>query len=554
MNQEPNLDKNYWLALIFLMLVFMGYPYFLKWINPPAPQPEAIQVQEPVVKPNPQIASEQKPISAPEGPFLEKPIAPSVLRFENDLYETEFSTLGGTVTRLWYKGEGGKEAITHKLFYESVGGNEPGLFGIRLVNEDADLTRTVFKLNRSDKMNGLFEFVFEKQGEYRITKEYEVDPEKPVIHLRVLVENLSVREKHFPLEIHYGMLYGQVENLQHEMFEGVVSTSEKIETRNQHDIAKKGFSVSKEILWAGYIRKYFALLIKPDYKAIANEAHADQEKMEADLRLEPISLGPGSRAEQSFLIYAGPQRYETLKSFNVGFEDVLSRGFFGLFKIWFLRALKYSHQYTRNFGWDIIILTLILKLLFTPLTHISFESMKRMQALQPKLKSLQERYKKDPARLNKEMMELYRRNRVNPMAGCLPMVFQIPVFIAFYQVLNEAIELKGAPFIFWIHDLSEPDRLFQFSFNIPFLGDAFNLLPLLMIGSMVWQQKLTPQSGATPEQTKMFAFMPVIFGFIFYKMPSGLVLYWFLNNMLSIIHQTFVKRMVIVLHHEDQSD
>jgi YidC/Oxa1 family membrane protein insertase len=150
------------------------------------------------------------------------------------------------------------------------------------------------------------------------------------------------------------------------------------------------------------------------------------------------------------------------------------------------------------------------------------------------------------------MMQLYKRNRVNPMGGCLPMLIQIPIFIAFYQVLSEAIELKGAPFIAWINDLSEPDRLFTFPVSIPFLGDSFHLLPILMLASMVWQQKLTPQAGATPEQTKIMAFMPLIFGFIFYKMPSGLVLYWFVNNVLSIIHQIFIKRMVVVLHHEDR--
>ncbi|MBI3307718.1 MAG: membrane protein insertase YidC, partial [Candidatus Omnitrophica bacterium] len=427
-----------------------------------------------------------------------------------------------------------------------------GLFGVRLINQDEDLANTVFKLNRSDKENGVFEFVFEKPGEYRLTKEFALNNETPVIDLRVRVENVSPREKHFPLGIYYAIQYGQVENLQQEMFEAVVSTPEKIEARHQHDIAKKGMSVSKEILWGGLIRKYFALLIKPDYKAIASESKADEEKIETDLRLEPLTIAAGASEQHDFLIYAGPQRYETLKSFDLGFEDLLSRGFFGTFKIWLLRALKFSHRFTHNFGWDIIILTLILKGLFTPLTHMSFESMKKMQAIQPKMKSLQERYKKDPSRLNREMMELYKRNRVNPMAGCLPMLCQIPVFIAFYQVLNEAIELKGAPFIFWIQNLSEPDRLFHFGFTIPFVGDAFHFLPLLMIGSMVWQQKLTPQVGSTPEQAKMFAFMPVIFGFIFYKMPSGLVLYWFVNNMLSIIHQIFVKRMVVVLHHEDR--
>jgi YidC/Oxa1 family membrane protein insertase len=138
------------------------------------------------------------------------------------------------------------------------------------------------------------------------------------------------------------------------------------------------------------------------------------------------------------------------------------------------------------------------------------------------------------------------------MMGCMPLVLQIPIFISFYQVLSEAVELKGAPFIFWIRDLSEPDRLFSWSASLPFIGNSFNLLPILMIGSMLWQQKLTPSTAATPEQEKIMYFMPVIFGFVFYNLPSGLVLYWFINNMLTIGHQIVIKRIPVILHHEDQ--
>ena len=177
--------------------------------------------------------------------------------------------------------------------------------------------------------------------------------------------------------------------------------------------------------------------------------------------------------------------------------------------------------------------------------------MQKMQALQPKVKAIQKQFQSDSARMNKEMMELYRRNRVNPMMGCLPLVLQIPIFITFYQVLSEAVDLKGANFIGWIHDLSRPDRLFTFPTSLPFIGDAFNLLPILMIGSMVWQQQLTPQTATAPGQEKLTYLMPIIFGFIFYNLPSGLVLYWLANNLLTIFHQLVIKRIPVVLHHED---
>ena len=135
------------------------------------------------------------------------------------------------------------------------------------------------------------------------------------------------------------------------------------------------------------------------------------------------------------------------------------------------------------------------------------------------------------------------------MSGCLPMVLQIPVFIAFYQVLDQTVELKGEPFILWIRDLSAPDRAWTLPMALPFLGDAVNILPLLMLGSMVWQQRLTPQTGP-PDQQKIMMIMPIVFGFIFYSMPSGLVLYWFVSNMLSIFHQLFVKGKALP-HHEE---
>jgi YidC/Oxa1 family membrane protein insertase len=177
-----------------------------------------------------------------------------------------------------------------------------------------------------------------------------------------------------------------------------------------------------------------------------------------------------------------------------------------------------------------------------------------MQAIQPKMNSLKERYKDNAEKLHKETMELFKRNRVNPMAGCLPMLVQMPVLIAMYHLLSEAVELQGAPFVGWMHDLSQPDRLFMLPFTIPFLGwDAFNLLPLFMIASQYGFQKIMPQPSTSPDQAMMFKFMPVMFGFISYNMPSGLVLYWSLQNLLSIGHHMLVSRSPIDLHHEDKA-
>ncbi len=546
-NREPEMGKNFWIAMALSMLILVGYPFFLRWFNPPSPSQESVvTIPEKTQEAPPHSIV---PLSPPEGPFLEKPAPPAVVFMQNEFFEITFSTLGGSVSHLFYQEPDTRNGIKNN-FYDGDP-SQPGLFGLKFLHEKEDLTQMIFKVTRQDRQKNLIEFTFEKPAEYRVTKRYQIRSNVPVIDLDILLENISSREKSFPLELQYGFQYEIKEHEPEATYEAVIFT-DKLESANLGKIAKKGFLVSKEIGWAGFVRKHFTLLVKPDWKAISSQSYADQPVLRSNLILEPITLSPGTRAEHRVMIYAGPQRYEVLKGLNLGFEDVLFRGFFGVFKIWLLLALKFCNQFTHNFGWAIILVTLALKAVFTPLTHMSFQSMKKMQALQPKLKSLQERYKGDPAKLNREMMGLYKRNRVNPMGGCLPMLLQIPIFIAFYQVLSDAVEIKGAPFIGWISDLSEPDRLFLFPASFPLIGNSFNLLPLLMLGSMYWQQKLTPQAGATPEQTKIMNFMPLIFGFVFYSMPSGLVLYWFVNNVLSIIHQIFVKRMVVVLHHEDR--
>jgi len=257
-----------------------------------------------------------------------------------------------------------------------------------------------------------------------------------------------------------------------------------------------------------------------------------------------LHLAPGEKRSERFLLYAGPKEYKALKSYESHYEGLFSKGFFGTFRVWLLLALHFFYGWFHNWGWAIIAITVVIKLAFTPLTHMSFESMKKMQALQPKIKAIQERLKKDPQKMNKEVMGLYKKHRVNPMSGCLPLLLQMPIFIAFYQTLYQAIELKGAPWIFWVHDLSAPDMLFTLPFAIPFLGDGFNVLPILMLLSMIWQQKLTPTPSSSPEQARMMMFMPIIFGFIFYALPSGLVLYWLVNNMLTIGHQLFTKKLM----------
>lgn len=535
--KDPESERNFWLALILSMAVMLAYPWFLRKINPP-------------------VTPKSAPITiAPTEPSAPVPKAPPVetaqtIDRRTPLYEISFSTQGGAISKLVYKGESQKAHLGSVAFFEAKD-HAPGFSAVRLLHEETDMAQAVFQANEIDSKT--IEFIYEKPGQYRITKRYELNPSRPVILLRLAVENLSASEKQFPFEMEYGLSYQDAYVEQTHDVEAVYF-EEKVKNKKEAEIRKKGFLVSGEkIEWAGLIKKYFAVLIKPDWKILSQENSADGSMLSAELRFEPFAVTPGAKNTKTVLIYAGPQRYEMLQSLHVDFEQILSKGFFGLFKIWLLISLRFLYQFTQNYGWAIILLTCVLKLLFAPMTHMSYESMRKMQAVQPKMKSIQERYKNDPQKMNREVMELYRRNKVNPMGGCLPMLIQIPIFIAFYQVLSETIELKGAPFMYWIHDLAEPDKLFHLPFVIPFIGDSFNLLPFFMTGSMVWQQTLTPQASSSPEQAKMMQFMPLMMGVLFYRMPSGLVLYWFVNNMLTVAHQIIIKRMgAVVLHHEDR--
>jgi YidC/Oxa1 family membrane protein insertase len=202
--------------------------------------------------------------------------------------------------------------------------------------------------------------------------------------------------------------------------------------------------------------------------------------------------------------------------------------------------MKASNRVTGNYGIDIILLTILIKILFYPLTQKSMSSMRKMQELGPILKTLKEKYKGDAQRLNQETMNLYKTYKINPLSGCLPMLAQIPVFIALYKGLLVTIELRHAPFFLWVNDLSAPEHLW----NIAVAGYTLpiRLLPLLMGVSMFVQQKMTPSAGMEPAQQKMMLFMPIIFTFMFWSFPTGLVIYWLVNNVLAIGQQVMYNR------------
>jgi YidC/Oxa1 family membrane protein insertase len=226
--------------------------------------------------------------------------------------------------------------------------------------------------------------------------------------------------------------------------------------------------------------------------------------------------------------------------------DLAKAIYFGWFDIiakpclWFM---NFIYGFIPNYGVAIIILTIFTKVLLWPLGSKSYKSMNEMKKVQPLMAEIREKYKGDKKKMNEEIMGLYKIYKINPMGGCLPMIVQIPVFFALYRMLYEAIELRHAPFFLWIDDLSAPDRLFRFDFSIPFMQPPYGIpvLTLVMGATMLLQQKMSPPPG-DPAQAKMMMFMPIIFTFIFINFSSGLVLYWLVNNILSIGQQYYISK------------
>jgi len=275
----------------------------------------------------------------------------------------------------------------------------------------------------------------------------------------------------------------------------------------------------ENLKWIAQEDKYFCAGLVPLTKVEEARAWTDKGS--------PIIAFKGQPSVNKFFFYAGPKEHDRLVKLDHGFEYIIDYGFFSIIARPLFWILKFFHSFLGNYGWAIILLTISVRIPFIPLVSRGQKSMKRLQELQPKMTEIREKYKKDPQKMQKEMTDLYKKHKVNPVGGCLPMVLQIPVFFALYKVLLISIELRGAPFLLWIVDLSAKD--------------PYYILPVVMGITMVVQQKMTP-STMDPKQAKLMMLMPVVFTFMFLNFASGLVLYWLVNNLLSIGQQVVINR------------
>jgi YidC/Oxa1 family membrane protein insertase len=270
----------------------------------------------------------------------------------------------------------------------------------------------------------------------------------------------------------------------------------------------------------------------------------ENELVVAQFILPETTIKPETQQSFEFKIFKGPKSMSLLSSYGFNLGKAVNFGMFDILAkpcLWLMNFIY--HNLIPNYGIAIIILTLMTKVLLWPLGTKSYKSMSDMKKLAPLIKEIKEKYKDDRKRVNEETMGLYRTYKINPLGGCLPMLVQIPVFFALYRMLYEAIELRHAPFFLWINDLAAPDRLFRFDFTIPFMDPPYGIpvLTLVMGATMFLQQKMSPPMG-DPTQAKMMMLMPVIFTFIFINFSSGLVLYWLVNNIVSISQQYYITK------------
>ena len=329
-------------------------------------------------------------------------------------------------------------------------------------------------------------------------------------------------------------------------FEGSCALiNNELEEVEGDDIEEKSLYTGK-IGWVAEQGRYFVSAIVPDEVEEATmRLFTNGSTLRTSYVRKMVALHPGKQAVFSFNLFMGPKSVSILKSVGHKLDEAVNFGMFNFIAKPCLWLMNYIYEFIPNYGVSIIILTILIKLLFWPLGNKSYRAMEEMKKLQPLMVEIRERNKNNKQQMNKEVMGLYKTYKVNPMSGCLPMIVQMPIFFALYRMLYSAIELRHAPFFGWITDLSAPDRLFHFGFQIPFMEPPAGIpvLTLIMGGTMFLQQKMSPPPG-DPTQAKMMMLMPIFFTFIFINFSSGLVLYWLVNNVLSIMQQYYITKKI----------
>ena len=541
------------IAIALSFLVFLLWELFFVEKKPVEKQVQEVASSE--IKKTPpalaesQINTQQKQLPEPESPTIQIKPARTII-VNTPLYQVSISEQGAVI-----------KSFLLKNYHETVDPQSPLL---EMVDENITkgtvqvqfdknsvplLSQAYFEGKTAKEKVNVFSdsekisFITVSENGISVEKTYTFSPDTYLINLNVIVTNNSVSSfedrliltltKTNPIDkARYGFV-GPCAYIDNHLEQIKIK---KLDDKNIY---------SGNIDWVGYIDRYFLSAVLPEetQNGSFRIIKEDKEILDNQLIHPPMLFNSGSQKEYIYHLYFGPKSTTILKSLNRGLEKAVNFGFFDMLAkpcVWMMNLI---YKVIPNYGVAIILLTIFIKILLWPLGTKSYKSMNEMKKVQPLMAEIREKYKDDKRKMNEEVMGLYRTYKINPMGGCLPMILQIPVFFALYRMLYEAIELRHAPFFGWINDLSAPDRLFHFDFAVPFMQAPYGIpvLTIIMGATMFLQQKMSPPMG-DPAQAKMMMLMPIVFTFIFINFSSGLVLYWLVNNILSISQQYYIQK------------
>ncbi len=552
-------QKRLLLAVVLSVVVLVGYQTF--FVKPPVPNNQTQQVQNQnadQVQEKSQNISEYKAKTAivPEAVAAQKKNYRTI-SISTPLYNIAISEYGAAVKSFElknYKATNKKDSplkqlvpvqlTSGTLFFDLEGQSVPGL-------KDAVYTAKI-DTNKTSVFEGekTIEFILGTSNGIVVKKVFTFKADSYMIDCDIVFQNGSGTSLNDSLVISTpGFFDEETKKRSRFAFEGpVVFVNEEYMDIDPDDIEEKNNYTGK-IGWSGYSERYFMTAVMPRLNTNGDTIDASVKLFYAnDLVTNNYiqkmdRLDPGQQGVYSFTFYMGPKSQKILGGYDNSLKNAINLGFFNVIAKPLLITMNIIYGVIPNYGVAIILLTIFIKLIFWPLGTKSYKSMNEMKKVQPLMTELREKYKGDKQRMNKEVMGLYKTYKVNPASGCLPMLVQMPIFFALYRMLYQAIELRHAPFFGWISDLSAPDRLFNFNFTIPMMQEPYGIpmLTLLMGASFLLQQKMTPTTG-DPMQAKMMMLMPIFMTVIFINFPAGLVLYMFVNNIISMGQQYYIQK------------
>ena len=547
-------QKRLLLAVVLSVVVLVGYQYF--FVTPPdvnnLPQ-EAQQQEQTTGNSNTTAVSDYTPQPAPAVPAAQPERTDfKTISVSTPLYDISISEHMATVRSLQLKGyqetnledsplkQLVPQSLTNgTLLMDTVGGTIQGLSNA-VFTADAELESS--QLNQGERQ---ITFSWQNPQGISVQKIFTFHADSYLIDCEVLIQNGSGVPINDAIVISIPKPFNdEVKKRSRFAFEGPVAfVNGEFMSIDPDDIEDQD-TFSGKIGWAGTTSRYFLTSVMPTSPADARIKLSFENELVTNRFIQKMDrLDPGKQATLSYRYYMGPKSLKILGKMDNDLKKAINFGFFDIIAKPLLIGMNLIHDVLPNYGIAIIFLTILIKLVFWPLGTKSYKSMNEMKKVQPLMMELREKYKDDKQRMNQEIMGLYKTYKVNPASGCLPLLVQMPIFFALYRMLYQAIELRHAPFFGWITDLSGPDRLFQFDLAIPLMDAPYGIpvLTLLMGASFLLQQKMTPTAG-DPMQAKMMMLMPIFMTVLFINFPSGLVLYMFVNNIISMGQQFYTQK------------